>query len=48
MMVIPKATNEAHVRENRAALNIVLSAADLAELDEAFPPPVGATSLEML
>ena len=48
MMVIPKASNEAHVRENRAALEIALTAADLAELNEAFPPPVGATSLEML
>jgi len=48
MMVIPKATNETHVRENRAALDLALTAADLAELNKAFPPPVGATSLEML
>jgi len=48
MMVIPKATNETHVRENRAALDLALTAADLAELSKAFPPPVGATSLEML
>ena len=48
MMVIPKASNEAHVRENRAALDVALTADDLAELNEAFPPPVGATSLEML
>ena len=37
-MVIPKASNEAHVRENRAALDIALTKADLAELDRAFPP----------
>ena len=48
MMVIPKATNAAHVRENRAALDLALSAADLAELDQAFPGPGGARPLEML
>ena len=47
IMVIPKASNEVHVRENRAALDLELSAADLAELDHAFPPPRGATPLEM-
>ena len=39
MMVIPKATSLDHVRENRAALDLELSKADLAELDKAFPPP---------
>ena len=48
MMVIPKATSLDHVRENRAALDIELSNADLAELDQAFPPPHGARPLEML
>jgi diketogulonate reductase-like aldo/keto reductase len=48
MMVIPKATNAAHVRENRAALDLNLSTADLAELDGAFPAPRGARPLEML
>ena len=47
-MVIPKATNASHVRENRAALDIALTKADLAELDRAFPPPSGARPLEML
>jgi diketogulonate reductase-like aldo/keto reductase len=47
MMVIPKATNEAHVRENRAALDIKLSKTDLAELDRAFPPPTGSRPLEL-
>jgi diketogulonate reductase-like aldo/keto reductase len=48
MMVIPKATNEVHVRENRAALDITLNKTDLAELDRAFPPPTGSRPLELL
>jgi diketogulonate reductase-like aldo/keto reductase len=36
---IPRASKPAHVRENRAALDVRLSAGDLAELDRAFPPP---------
>jgi diketogulonate reductase-like aldo/keto reductase len=48
MMVIPKATSTTHVRENRAALDVALSPADLAELASAFPPPRGAQPLEML
>jgi diketogulonate reductase-like aldo/keto reductase len=47
-MVIPKATDLQHVRENRAALDIALSKADLAELDRAFPPPRRSRPLEML
>ena len=35
-IAIPKASRLEHVRENRAALDIVLSAEDLADLD---PPP---------
>jgi diketogulonate reductase-like aldo/keto reductase len=45
---IPKAGNEAHVKENRGSADIVLSSADLAELDAAFPPPTRKRSLEML
>jgi diketogulonate reductase-like aldo/keto reductase len=45
---IPKAANPAHVRENAAAAAIVLTAADLAELDTAFPPPRRKRSLAML
>jgi diketogulonate reductase-like aldo/keto reductase len=48
MMVIPKASSEGHVRENRAALDIRLTEADLAELDRAFPPPKGPRPLELL
>jgi diketogulonate reductase-like aldo/keto reductase len=47
VVVIPKAVKPAHVRENRAALDIALSAQDLAELDQAFPPPRRATPLDM-
>ena len=48
MMVIPKAGTEAHVRENRAALDIKLTDQDRAELDRAFPPPKGPRPLELL
>jgi len=48
MIVIPKATRPEHVRENRAALEVRLSDADLAELDRAFPPPRARTPLGML
>ena len=47
-MVIPKATNAVHLRENRAAVDLTLSPADLAELDCAFRAPRGARPLEML
>jgi diketogulonate reductase-like aldo/keto reductase len=36
---IPRASHPAHVRENRVALDIHLSAFDCAELDHAFPAP---------
>jgi diketogulonate reductase-like aldo/keto reductase len=45
---IPKASNLAHVTENFAAADLVLDAADLAELDKAFPPPKGKRPLGML
>jgi diketogulonate reductase-like aldo/keto reductase len=48
MMVVPKAGSEAHVRENRGALDIALSEQDLAELNRAFPPPKGRRPLELL
>jgi diketogulonate reductase-like aldo/keto reductase len=46
--VIPKASSEGHARDNRAALDLALSAADLAELDRTFPPPKRATPLAMV
>lgn len=45
---IPKAASEAHVRANRAALDVRLDAAALAALDEAFPPPRRKTPLAMI
>jgi diketogulonate reductase-like aldo/keto reductase len=48
MIVIPKATQPAHVRDNRAALDLALDTDDLALLDRAFPPPTGRTALGML
>jgi diketogulonate reductase-like aldo/keto reductase len=48
MIVIPKATQLAHVRDNRGALELRLTDADLATLDRAFPPPTRRTPLGML
>ena len=48
VMVIPKAGTVAHVEENRAAADLVLTDADFAELDRAFPPPARKVALEML
>lgn len=48
LIAIPKASSIAHVRENRAAADIVLSDADLATLDAAFPRPADHRPLEML
>jgi diketogulonate reductase-like aldo/keto reductase len=48
IIVIPKAGRAEHVRENRAALDLALSRADLAELDAAFPPPQGPNKLDVL
>jgi diketogulonate reductase-like aldo/keto reductase len=45
---IPKAATTAHVRENAAAADITLTPTDLAELDQAFPPPARKQRLEML
>ncbi len=46
--VIPKAGEPAHVRANRAALEVALDAPALAALDRAFPPPRRKTPLEMI
>jgi len=48
VIVIPKASSQPHVRENRAALDLTLTEADLAELDKLFPAPRRKSSLEML
>jgi len=46
--VIPKASRIAHVEQNYAALNLKLSAEELATLDAAFPAPTKPVPLEML
>jgi diketogulonate reductase-like aldo/keto reductase len=48
VLAIPKAGRSAHVRENRKAADLVLGAADFAELDRAFPPPRGPSPLAIL
>jgi diketogulonate reductase-like aldo/keto reductase len=48
VIAIPKASSPGHVRDNRAALDIELSADDIAELDAAFQPPRSKRPLEML
>lgn len=47
VIAIPKATDPAHVRANRAAADIKLGPQDLAALDLAFPPPRRARVLDM-
>ena len=48
VIVIPKTGRRERLKENLGALDHVLSTAQLAELDGLFPPPAGATSLEIL
>ena len=49
VVVIPKAVQPAHVRANRAALDLAprLTAEDMATLDAGFPPPKRRRPLEM-
>jgi diketogulonate reductase-like aldo/keto reductase len=47
-IVIPKSADIARVRENRDSVDVVLTDADLAALDHAFPPPKGPRPLEIL
>jgi aldehyde reductase len=48
VIVIPKTSHRERLRENLAALKIRLTTAQLAELDQLFPPPKGPRPLEML
>ena len=45
---IPKAADLRHVRQNAAAGAVVLTEADLKEIDSAHPPPAGKQSLDIL
>ena len=48
IIAIPKASSLEHVRQNRAAADLELTAEELARLDAAFPPPVRKRPLEMI
>jgi diketogulonate reductase-like aldo/keto reductase len=48
VLAIPKAADPEHLRDDRAALDLVLGAEERAALDAAFPPPTRASALEML
>jgi diketogulonate reductase-like aldo/keto reductase len=48
VIAIPKAADEAHVRDNLRAAELVLSNEDLAAIDAEFPPPTRRTRLAML
>jgi diketogulonate reductase-like aldo/keto reductase len=48
VIVIPKASNPAHLQENLEAIEKNLTREQLAELDRAFPPPRAPSPLEML
>ena len=48
VVAIPKATKLEHVRQNAAAQDLVLDAADLAALDRAFPAPKRRQPLAIL
>ena len=48
VIVIPKTGRRDRLKENIGALDQRLTQAQLAELDRLFPPPIGASPLEML
>jgi diketogulonate reductase-like aldo/keto reductase len=48
VIAIPKASMEAHVRDNSCSLKIKLTKEDLTDLDREFPPPKSKKSLPML
>lgn len=48
VIAIPKAAKSEHARENASALQVKLSAQQMAELDALFPPPKRRVPLEML
>jgi diketogulonate reductase-like aldo/keto reductase len=48
VIVIPKTSRPERLKENLAALDHRITPAQLAELDQLFPPPAGPSGLEML
>jgi diketogulonate reductase-like aldo/keto reductase len=48
VIAIPKSSTSKHIRENRRAVDVKLTADQLDALDQAFRPPTGKRPLEML
>jgi len=48
VIAIPKASTEAHVRDNVASLRVQLTKEDLTDLDREFPPPKSKSQLPVL
>jgi aryl-alcohol dehydrogenase-like predicted oxidoreductase len=48
VITIPKAADEAHVRDNLRAADLVLSTEDTAAIDADFPAPTRRSRLAML
>ena len=48
VIAIPKASTEAHVRDNAGSLKIKLTKEDLTDLDREFPPPKSKRPLPVL
>jgi diketogulonate reductase-like aldo/keto reductase len=48
VIAIPKASRQEHIRQNAAALDIVLTREDFADIDCAFPPPRRKQGLAMI
>jgi diketogulonate reductase-like aldo/keto reductase len=48
VMAIPKSASAAHLRDNAIARDIVLTPAQMAELDHLYAPPRGPSALDML
>ena len=48
VIAIPKASDEAHVRANAAVLELRLTEANIAAMDDSFPPPTHKQSLALL
>jgi diketogulonate reductase-like aldo/keto reductase len=48
VIAIPKAVDEAHLKDNRRALDLTLAPEDLSAIDADFPPPSRKSRLAML
>jgi len=48
VIAIPKASDKRHIRDNARSTDIELTKEDLAEIDQAFPPPKSKQDLPTL